>query len=78
MSPDLRKYWIAGMTIQIIDTHNNQLMAEKTSYAFEPGLGSKAGNRVPWAFAKTCPHENEPVRNARLFADKIIQPKQRD
>ena len=48
VDPELRKYWVAGITIKIIDRQTDELLAEKTIFSFEPGLGSKATGRMPW------------------------------
>ena len=52
-----RKHWIAGTTIKIIDTKTNELMAEKTMYAFVPELGYSKfeQNPNPWGRGERCP-----------------------
>ena len=51
-----RKHWIAGTTIKIIDTKTNELMAEKTMYAFVPELGYSKfeQNPNPWGRGMRC------------------------
>lgn len=72
-----RKQWVAGTTITVTDTKTDDLVAQRQSYSFEPGLGNIAGFRAPWGFAITCP----PFRGwdsarTRYFVDQILKPKQ--
>ena len=72
-----RKHWIAGTTIKIIDTKTNELMAEKTMYAFVPELGySKfAQNPNPWGRGMRCPSgESEFEQRTVTFAIKVLIP----
>ena len=56
IDPELRKHWVAGVTIKIIDRQTDELLAEKTIFAFESGLGSTATSRVPWMhYPEHCP-----------------------
>lgn len=72
-----RKNWVAGVTVVVTDTQTGEALAKGTWYSFEPGLGSRAGHRTPWLFAKSCPElrggqERAPVR---FFVDQILKPK---
>ncbi len=74
-----RKYWVAGTTIIITDTYTGEIIAERRSYSFEPGLGNTDGSRLPWAFAVTCPsmvreRAHYIGNTTRYFADQIIKP----
>ncbi len=76
IDPELRKHWVAGGSIKIIDRKTNEIIAEKTSYVFEKGLGGKSGARMPWMFAVDCP--NQPfVRPYPIFKFliNVIKPK---
>jgi hypothetical protein len=78
--PEDRANWVAGTTIKIIDVRTGEIMAERTSFAFEPGLGNTLNGRSPWGFAVTCPalvgwQETYPTR---FFVDQVLQPKQGD
>ena len=73
VDPKLRKYWVAGTTIKIIDRQTNELLAEKTIFAFDPGQGSTVTERQPWAFAQYCP-EMKTDTETRIFVDKVLQP----
>ena len=56
VNPELRKHWVAGVTIKIIDRQTDELLAEKTIFSFESGLGSKATGRSPWTHRPVhCP-----------------------
>ena len=51
---ELRKYWVAGATIKIIDRQTNGLLAEKTIFAFDPLQGATSNRGAPWSRADTC------------------------
>jgi len=73
-----RKYWVAGLTINIYDTNTNSLMASKTWYSIEPGLGN-SNQRIPWYFAQICPSFEEDERDIiALFVYQVVKPKQGD
>lgn len=77
IDPKDRAYWIAGTTVVITDTKTKELVAEKTWYSFEPGMGSRAGQRQPWRFAISCPAlvEGESMRYpTRMFVDQVLKP----
>ena len=72
-----RKHWIAGTTIKIIDTQTNELMAEKTMYAFVPELGYSEleQNPNPWGRGMRCPSgESEFEQRTVTFAIKGLIP----
>ncbi len=72
-----RKHWIAGTTIKIIDTKTNELMAEKTMYAFVPELGYSKfeQNPNPWGRGERCPSgESEFEQRTVTFAIKVLIP----
>ena len=72
-----RKHWIAGTTIKIIDTKTNELMAEKTMYAFVPELGYSKfeQNPNPWGRGMRCPDENSDEQKTVIFVSKVLIPK---
>jgi len=43
-NPEYRKHWIAGTTVTIIDTWTQEIMAQKTWYALQYGLGTNIGD----------------------------------
>ena len=72
-----RKHWIAGTTIKIIDTKTNELMAEKTMYAFVPELGYSKfeQNPNPWGRGMRCPSgESEFEQRTVTFTIKVLIP----
>ena len=71
-----RKHWIAGTTIKVIDTKTNELMAEKTMYAFVPELGYSKfeQNPNPWGRGMRCPMESEFKQRTVTFAIKVLIP----
>ena len=76
VKPEDRAHWVAGTTITLTDTQTNEVIATRESYSFEPGLGSRAGDRQPWGFAVTCPQLPQlPGRYlTRFFVDSILKP----
>lgn len=68
---------MAGATIRVIDRKTNEIIAEKTIYAFEKGLGGTGGARMPWRFAVRCANqefsEEYPIKS---FLTKVVKPKQ--
>ena len=80
VDPELRKHWVAGITIKIIDRQTDELLAEKTIFSFEPGLGSKVTGRDPWVNAVHCPElkqrweDHNPTRTFVFQVLKLSQP----
>jgi hypothetical protein len=52
-----RENWIAGSSLQVIDTSNGEVIGERIGYMVDPGLGNRHNARAPWAFAayEACP-----------------------
>ena len=76
IDPELRKHWVAGITIKIIDRQTNELLAEKTIFSFEPGLGSRATARYPWENAVHCPELKSRLEDhnpTRAFAFQVLK-----
>ncbi len=61
VDPADRQHWIASDVFKVIDLQTNEVVGERKRYVWEPGLGSTAGFRQPWASAggkgKRCPEE---------------------
>ncbi len=75
IDPKLRRHWVAGATIQIIDRQTDEVIAEKTIYAFEKGLGGTGGARMPWAFAVRCANQEFSDRYPIIsFLTKVVKP----
>jgi len=73
-----RAHWVAGTVISVTDTQTNEVIATRESYSFEPGLGSEAGGRQPWGFAKVCPESGRGNSPTRFFVDQILKPNKRE
>lgn len=71
----LRRHWVAGATIRIIDRQTDEVIAKKTIYVFEKGLDGTGGARMPWKFAILCNKErltsSEPLSD---FVLSVLKP----
>ena len=76
VDPKLRRHWVAGATIRVIDRQTDEVIAEKITYAFEKGLGGTGGARMPWLFAVSC--ENKEIFPSKLsnFVFDVLKPYQ--
>lgn len=65
-TPEQKKVWIAGSSLQIIDLESNELIAERVGYMIDGGQGSKNSGRNPWLHAadNACPVFYEGVKGA--------------
>ena len=76
VDPKLRRHWVAGATIWIIDRKTDEVIAEKTIYAFEKGLGGTGGARTPWLAADRCANQEFSDRHPiTSFLTKVVKPK---
>jgi hypothetical protein len=52
-----RENWIAGSSLQVIDTSNGEVIAQRIGFMVDPGLGNRHNARQPWSFAAyvACP-----------------------
>ena len=76
VDPKLRRHWVAGATIRVIDRKTNEIIAEKTIYAFEKGLGGTGGARTPWLAADRCANQEFSDRHPiTSFLTKVVKPK---
>ncbi len=76
--PEGRANWIAGGHVKVTDARSGQVLGEFIRYAFEPGFGSTAGGRSPWAFARECPtpaYEGA-GGHIRYFVEQVLKPTQ--
>ena len=82
--PEDRKHWVAGSAVKVIDLQSNEIIGQHIRYAFDPGLGSRAGARTPWLFAEYCPALSSLARSSgsgyltRYFVDQVLKPKKGD
>lgn len=84
-TPEDRNHWIAGSSLQVIDLHNNEVIAERIGYMIDLAQGSQAGNRSPWLFAadNACP-PFAPTRGFTAqtgqtyrFTEQVLRPAQK-
>ncbi|WP_411878272.1 hypothetical protein [Polaromonas sp. YR568] len=70
-----RDAWIAGGALRITDTRTGELLGVRIGYLFEAGMGSTAGQRSPWPWARyyapSCPSVKE---HNRVFVEKVLKP----
>ena len=55
VDPEDRTHWIAGSIVKVMDLETNEEIARHTRFAFDQGLGGRAGARTPWASPLLCP-----------------------
>lgn len=73
--PAERAYWIASTVTRVIDQTSQQVMGESIKYVFDHGLGSRAGQRTPWLFAKGCGIKTRYSQHSdRFFATQVLNP----
>lgn len=73
----LRRLWIAGSTLRVIDTKTNEAIAEQSFWRWDNGLGHDFGDgSLPWGRAMNCPtFESDPHLR---FVDRVVRAKQRN
>ena len=59
VDPELRKHWVAGTTIKIIDRQTNELLAEKTIFAFARTMGNYSHGAWVDSRMDFCPEDTE-------------------
>ena len=77
VNPEGTQHWIAGTRVTVVDMQTSEVLAEASWYTFEHGFGSRAGQRVPWLNALTCP-KTKSYAETRLFVSKVLKPKKRN
>jgi hypothetical protein len=76
LDPDLRKHWIAGTTIRVIDTKTNEVLGEQSWWNWDPSFGNTSGGRSPWLTGKVCGEGAGRSETGHLFVDSILKAKQ--
>jgi hypothetical protein len=76
VDPVDRSHWVAGTRLIVIDTLTGKVMAEKTFYLFDQGLGATGGGRLPWASGYLCPRQGG-MAGSRFFVDQVLKPRSR-
>ena len=83
VDPVDRAQWVAGAITKVIDRTTGEVVATKTQYVLDGGLGMTLRDRDPWLQAATsswtCPHdEGSYDTQVRFFVDTVLIPKQGD
>ena len=79
VDPEDRTHWIAGSIVKIVDLEANDEIARHTRFAFDQGLGGRAGARTPWASPLFCPVIGPSYASmTRHFVDQVLKPKMRN
>lgn len=77
VDPELRKHWIAGTTIRVIDTTTNEVIGHQSFWNWDEGFGNTSGGRSPWGAArKQCPLNSSGDKQTHFFVDSVIKAKQ--
>jgi hypothetical protein len=71
IDPEARANWIAETVITVRDLKSGELLAERRSFAFDPGFGSTNGGRQPWMYATLCPRAAG--AQTRAFVEKVLK-----
>ncbi|MBO7081356.1 MAG: hypothetical protein J6V99_04890 [Neisseriaceae bacterium] len=75
VNPELRKHWVAGTTIKIIDRQTDELLAEKTIFAFARTMGNYSHGAWVDSRMDTCPDMEELGRKfTAQFAMAVLKP----
>jgi len=76
VEPELRKHWIAGSTIKVIDTTTSEVIAEQTYWNWDAGFGNTTGSRSPWNTSnRRCPSTPSKSDVAHKFVDQVLKTK---
>ena len=59
IEPELRKHWVAGTTIKIIDRQTNELLAEKTIFVFARSVDKHVHGAWAMTRVDSCPKMEE-------------------
>ena len=73
-TPMDRENWIAGGKLLVTDLNTKQLIAERTGFIFDRGLGNVDGGRGPWEAAISCGKDDRQYGHTARFLMKSIKP----
>jgi len=72
---ELRRHWIAGTTVLVIDTNTNEVIGQQSFWNWDQGFGARTGGRSPWGAARAqCPLDGNGDKQTHLFVDKVLKP----
>lgn len=77
LDPELRKHWIAGTSIRVLDLKTNEVIAEQSFWSWDNGFGFTTQSSSPWLRARQCPTIVAGQAVARYFVDTVLHAKQR-
>ena len=61
LDPSLRKHWIAGTTVSVVDTVTSEVISQRSFWAWDRGFGA-TGQVVPWRTnTNRCPAIDNPM-----------------
>ena len=76
-----REYWIAGISLKVVDLHTNEVIAERVGYMVDWAQGSRVWGAAPWLLATqhACPrfpgrHSVSQLRQTEKFVEKVLRP----
>lgn len=69
-----RDNWIAGGLLKVLDLQTNAVIAQRTGYIFDRGLGNTDGGRSPWLFAQSCMGAERKYGHNAQFVLKTVKP----
>ncbi len=79
IDPALRKFWIAGTTVKVIDRKSNETIGQQSFWTFDTGFGDTTGSRLPWhTAAGSCPRHSNANKATHIFVDSILKAKEGD
>jgi hypothetical protein len=69
-----RESWIAGGLLKVVDVKTNEVIAERTGFIFDRGLGDTTGGRGPWEAAIACNAAERKYGHNAQFVLKTLRP----
>jgi len=78
VDPELRKHWIAGTTVLVLDMTTGEVVAQHSFWKWDQGFGNTSGARSPWGTATNCPRNAVGRVRTHEFVDLVLKAKQRN
>ncbi len=76
VDPELRKHWIAGTTVQVVDLQLNEVIGQQTIWSWDQGFGN-TNQRSPWSTnPAACPANIGGGYQTHSFVEQVIKAKQ--
>lgn len=77
LDPELRKHWIAGTTIKVLDMKSGEVIGQRSYWKWDAGFGVSLDGRSPWGTARSCPSGLPGSVKTHEFVDQVLLAKQR-